>query len=128
MFLDVITTMFSQVGGAPNERQVVHFAALLCNVCKVFCNHAQCRLAAAIKLNRLQEARAAAAALNTSDGWRQLGTAAMQLLDVELALAASRQVGPLLSASVSMYIASLGQCSACFYSIGAFRLLALHSG
>jgi hypothetical protein len=51
-----------------------------------------CRLAAAIKLNRMQEAQAAAAALSTADGWRQLGTAAMQLLDVELAVAAFKQV------------------------------------
>ncbi|KAF8062105.1 WDR19 [Scenedesmus sp. PABB004] len=51
------------------------------------------RLAACVKLNRLQEARAAAAALGTAEGWRALGGAAMQALDVQLATAAFRQVG-----------------------------------
>lgn len=52
-----------------------------------------CRLAACVKLCRLRDALAVASALGTADAWRQLGLAAMQLLDVGLALAAFRQVG-----------------------------------
>lgn len=51
-----------------------------------------CRLLACIKLCKLQEALSAASALATADSWKQLGLAAMQLLDVQLAIASFRQV------------------------------------
>eukprot|EP00879_Flechtneria_rotunda_P026426 GHRR01028175.1.p1 GENE.GHRR01028175.1~~GHRR01028175.1.p1 ORF type:complete len:731 (+),score=226.61 GHRR01028175.1:88-2280(+) len=54
--------------------------------------HLQKKLSALLKLNRLQDALPLASALGTLEAWKQLGTAAMQLLDVQLALAAFRQV------------------------------------
>jgi hypothetical protein len=61
--------------------------------CPVAASHpTRRRLAAAIKLNQLQAATAAARALDTADGWHQLAAAAVQQLDVRLAIAAYRQV------------------------------------
>lgn len=51
-----------------------------------------CRLAAAIKLARLPEALDAARTLGSADAWRQIAAAALQQLDVRLAMAAFRQV------------------------------------
>jgi hypothetical protein len=51
-----------------------------------------CRLAAAIKLKRLPEALNAARALGSANAWRQIAAAALQQLDVRLAMAAYRQV------------------------------------
>jgi hypothetical protein len=51
-----------------------------------------CRLTAALKLKRKPDALAAARALGNADAWRQVAAAALEQLDVPLAVAAYRQV------------------------------------
>jgi hypothetical protein len=49
------------------------------------------RLTAAVLLRRMDVARASAAAMNSSQAWRTVAMAAIELLDVHLAIAAFRQ-------------------------------------
>jgi len=67
--------------------------------CVAFTSH---RLTALIQLSRLSDAGSTAATLGTSDAWKQLGVAAMQQLDVPMAITAYRQVGARLSTQAAV--------------------------
>lgn len=52
-----------------------------------------CRFAASLKLFKMKEAAECAAALRQADTWRALALAALDILDIDMAIQAYRQVG-----------------------------------